>query len=115
MVGVLSLASLLCCLGSVLAAGDVYYIGTGRADITGPAAEIEFVSHNNTHILTHTHTHTHSHTQMGYAMPTQIGNGIHFRQYSRAFILADSLNRTKFVFVNADICMGSQILKMLVS
>lgn len=49
---------------------------------------------------------------MGYAMPQQISNGIHFRQYSRAFILADSLNRTKVVFINADICMGSQIMKI---
>ena len=52
---------------------------------------------------------------MGYAMPQQISNGIHFRQYSRAFILADSLNRTKVVFINADICMGSQIMKIEVS
>lgn len=69
----------------------MYYIGTGRYDITGPAAETEM---------------------MGYAMPQQISNGIHFRQYSRAFILADSLNRTKVVFINADICMGSQIMKI---
>lgn len=51
---------------------------------------------------------------MGYAMPTQISSGIHFRQYSRAFIMADSLNRTSVVFINADVCMGSQIMKMQV-
>ena len=49
---------------------------------------------------------------MGYAMPQQISNGIHFRQYSRAIILADSLNRTRVVFINADICMGTQIMKI---
>ena len=52
--------------------------------------------------------------QMGYAMPTQISSGIHFRQYSRAFIMADSLNKTSVVFINADVCMGSQIMKMQV-
>ena len=51
---------------------------------------------------------------MGYAMPTQISSGIHFRQYSRAFIMADSLNKTSVVFINADVCMGSQIMKMQV-
>ena len=44
-------------------------------------------------------------------MPTQIGNGIHFRQFSRAFILADSKG-SRVVFINADICMGSQIIKL---
>ena len=51
---------------------------------------------------------------MGYASPTQIGNGIHLRQFSRAFIFADSKNGSRVVFVNADICMGSQIMKMQV-
>ena len=51
--------------------------------------------------------------QMGYAMPTQIGHGIHFRQWSRAFIIAT--NSSRVVFVNVDICMGTQVLKMQVS
>jgi len=72
---------------------DDYYIGAGRYDITGPAAEVEM---------------------MGYAMPTQTAHGIHFRQWSRAFIIADSQNKTRVVFVNADICMGSQVIKMQV-
>ncbi len=52
--------------------------------------------------------------QMGYANPTQVGKGIHLRQYSRAFIISDVQNGSTVVFVNADICMGTQILKMKV-
>ena len=63
----------------------------------------------------HPHTCTHVHCQMGYAMPQQTAHGIHFRQWSRAFIIADSQNKTRVVFVNADICMGSQVIKMQVS
>ena len=48
-------------------------------------------------------------------MPTQIAHGIHFRQYSRAFIIADAQKKSRVVFVSADICMGSQIMKMQVS
>lgn len=54
-------------------------------------------------------------TQMGYAMPTQISHGIHFRQWSRAFIVADAAGSSRVVFVNVDICMGTQVLKMQVS
>ena len=53
--------------------------------------------------------------QMGYANPAQIGNGIHLRQFSRAFIIADAQKKSRVVFVNADICMGTQILKIQVS
>ena len=49
---------------------------------------------------------------MGYANPAQIGKGIHLRQYSRAFIIGDENSRV--VFVNVDICMGTQIMKMKV-
>ena len=51
---------------------------------------------------------------MGYAVPTQIGHGIHLRQFSRAFIVADEQNATRVVFINTDICMGTQIIKMKV-
>ena len=52
---------------------------------------------------------------MGYAMPQQTAHGIHFRQWSRAFIIADSQNKTRVVFVNVDVCMGTQLMKMQVS
>lgn len=47
-------------------------------------------------------------------MPTQITHGIHLRLYSRAFIVADAKKASRVVFVNADICMGTQIMKMQV-
>ncbi|CAG2112636.1 unnamed protein product, partial [Medioppia subpectinata] len=49
--------------------GDVYRIGVGIADTTGPAAEINL---------------------MGYAKSGQESAGIHFRTYSRAVIIEDS-------------------------
>lgn len=70
-----------------------YYVGVGRYDITGPAADVNM---------------------MGYAMPQQTTRGIHFRQYSRAFIFADEAKKSRVVFVNMDICMGTQALKMQV-
>ena len=51
---------------------------------------------------------------MGYAMPQQTTRGIHFRQYSRAFIFADEAKKNRVVFVNMDICMGTQAIKMQV-
>ena len=49
---------------------------------------------------------------MGYANLDQIGNGIHFRQYSRAFIVADIMNNNRVVFICADIALASQIVKI---
>ena len=46
------------------------------------------------------------------ANPTQIAKGIHFRQYSRAFIVVDGSNDTnRVVFVSIDACMGTQVMK----
>lgn len=59
-----------------------YSIGTGRADSTGPTAEIVF---------------------MGYAKLDQKGNGLHLRTFSRAFIIDDGEER--FVFVSVDSAM----------
>ncbi|KAK7111468.1 neutral ceramidase B-like [Littorina saxatilis] len=83
---------LLSCL--VYAAGQTeYLIGTGKFDITGPAAEVNL---------------------MGYANPAQTANGIHTRQYSRAFIFADKKGENRFVFVSTDSCMLSQGVKLQV-
>ncbi|XP_070539275.1 neutral ceramidase-like [Ptychodera flava] len=71
---------------------QLYKIGVGIADITGPAAETNM---------------------MGYASPSQTTRGIHFRLFSRAYIVADHDDDSKrFVFVNADIAMGAQIVKL---
>lgn len=59
-----------------------YSIGIGRADSTGPTAEIVF---------------------MGYAKMDQKGNGLHLRTFSRAFIIDDGVER--FVFVSVDSAM----------
>ncbi|XP_026172018.1 neutral ceramidase isoform X2 [Mastacembelus armatus] len=66
-----------------------YLIGVGRADITGPPADIPL---------------------MGYANPQQTAAGIHTRLYSRAFIIDDGGRRV--VFVTADVGMISQRLRL---
>ncbi|CAK8675531.1 unnamed protein product [Clavelina lepadiformis] len=66
-----------------------YMIGIGRADITGPAADVNM---------------------MGYANPDQVAGGIHMRQYARAFIIGQG--RSRIVFVNIDACMGSMLVKL---
>eukprot|EP01063_Lacrimia_lanifica_P027488 TRINITY_DN3867_c0_g1_i2.p1 TRINITY_DN3867_c0_g1~~TRINITY_DN3867_c0_g1_i2.p1 ORF type:complete len:725 (+),score=274.66 TRINITY_DN3867_c0_g1_i2:123-2177(+) len=67
-------------------------IGTAMADITGPAADVNF---------------------MGYAMLGQVAGGVHFRQRARAFVTlapgADGAAR-RFAFVSADIGMGSSAM-----
>ncbi|XP_076761609.1 neutral ceramidase [Xylocopa sonorina] len=59
-----------------------YSIGVGRADVTGPIAEVVF---------------------MGYAKIDQKGSGLHLRTYSRAYIIDDGEQR--FVFVSVDSAM----------
>ncbi|CAL8262105.1 unnamed protein product [Arctogadus glacialis] len=66
-----------------------YLIGVGRADCTGPPADIPL---------------------MGYAVPQQTAAGIHTRLFSRAFIVDDGHKRV--VFITADIGMVSQRLRL---
>ncbi|XP_073345847.1 neutral ceramidase [Pagrus major] len=66
-----------------------YLIGVGRADCTGPPADIPL---------------------MGYANPQQTAAGIHTRLYSRAFIIDDGKRRV--LFVTADVGMISQRLRL---
>ncbi|XP_055947030.1 neutral ceramidase-like [Argiope bruennichi] len=68
---------------------DVYDIGIGIADITGPAADINM---------------------MGYAKISQVTRGIHTRQYSRAFVISD--NSSRVAVVSIDSGMVSHIVKM---
>ncbi|XP_078721774.1 neutral ceramidase [Lampetra fluviatilis] len=67
-----------------------YMIGVGRADCTGPAAEV---------------------AMMGYASPSQVAKGIHTRLYSRAFITAD-FSGNRVVFVSVDVGMISQKVRL---
>ncbi|XP_075698766.1 neutral ceramidase [Rhinoderma darwinii] len=68
-----------------------YLIGAGRADCTGLLAEIPL---------------------MGYASSDQKAEGLHTRQYSRAFIVAEPDNSKRVVFVSADIGMVSQRVRL---
>ncbi|TBU52258.1 Neutral/alkaline nonlysosomal ceramidase [Dichomitus squalens] len=63
-----------------------YLLGLGIGDITGPVVETNM---------------------MGYASLAQTDTGLHLRQRSRAWIVADANNDTnRVVFINADIAMG---------
>jgi len=79
---------------AVLAAaplGDKYLIGAGKADITGPAAEITFA---------------------GYADTAQVGNGIRQRLYSRAFIVGEpSTPKNRFVYLVIDTAFGDTAIR----
>uniref|UniRef100_A0A7S3GC45 Neutral ceramidase n=1 Tax=Palpitomonas bilix TaxID=652834 RepID=A0A7S3GC45_9EUKA len=74
------------------AASDVFSIGIGKADITGPAAEVGM---------------------MGYAMLYQTTKGIHLRQRARAFVFEDDAG-TRTVYVSIDACMVMQGVKLSV-
>ncbi|NXS32344.1 ASAH2 ceramidase, partial [Pomatostomus ruficeps] len=68
-----------------------YLVGVGRADCTGPVAQVPL---------------------MGYANPEQVGGGLLSRLYSRAFIVADPRDSKRVVFVSADIGMVSQRVRL---
>ncbi|KAI5120168.1 hypothetical protein M0805_008435 [Coniferiporia weirii] len=63
-----------------------YLLGLGIGDVTGPVVETNM---------------------MGYANLAQTDTGLHMRQRSRAFIIADATNPSnRVLFINSDICMG---------
>ena len=70
-----------------------FLIGTGIADVTGPAAEVGM---------------------MGYGKPSQRTSGIHQRLFSRAFVIASPCNGRRVVFVSADLGMVFQGVKQQV-
>lgn len=70
-----------------LTTASAYQIGAGIYDMTGPSVEINF---------------------MGYALPSQRGEGIHQRLRARAFYMADDDSRV--VFVSLDGGMGSDLV-----
>ncbi|TDL22967.1 Neutral/alkaline nonlysosomal ceramidase [Rickenella mellea] len=73
-------------LGSINGASAQYLLGLGIGDITGPVVETNM---------------------MGYASLGQTDTGLHMRQRSRAFIVADASNPSnRIVFINSDIAMG---------
>ncbi|NXY35419.1 ASAH2 ceramidase, partial [Pomatorhinus ruficollis] len=68
-----------------------YLVGVGRADCTGPVAQVPL---------------------MGYAKTDQVGGGLLSRLYSRAFIVADPEGPSRVVFVSIDIGMVSQRVRL---
>lgn len=71
--------------------GDRYLLGVGKADITGPVVEINF---------------------MGYADPGQLGSGLRQRLYSRAFIVGDVQKPSdRFVYLVLDTQSGDTAIR----
>ncbi|KAF3922689.1 hypothetical protein ABW21_db0204353 [Orbilia brochopaga] len=71
--------------------GQKYLLGVGKADITGPVVEINF---------------------MGYANASQIGTGLRQRLYSRAFIIGSVDNPTdRFVYLVIDTACGDTAIR----
>lgn len=63
-----------------------YLLGVGIGDVTGPVTETNM---------------------MGYADLSQTDTGLHMRQRSRAYIVAEAANATnRFLLINSDIAMG---------
>uniref|UniRef100_A0A2H8TTC9 Neutral ceramidase n=1 Tax=Melanaphis sacchari TaxID=742174 RepID=A0A2H8TTC9_9HEMI len=73
----------------ITTAHSMYKIGIGIADVTGPAAGVTF---------------------LGYGKVEQSGEGIHLRQFSRAFLIEDSTSRVAFVSIDSAM-MGDHIKK----
>ncbi|KAF2150905.1 Neutral/alkaline nonlysosomal ceramidase [Myriangium duriaei CBS 260.36] len=71
-------------------AGD-YLVGTGKADITGPVVELNF---------------------MGYADPSQVGTGLRQRLYTRAFIVGNpSDSSERIVYLVLDTATGDTAIR----
>ncbi|XP_072037603.1 putative neutral ceramidase C [Amphiura filiformis] len=81
------------CVKEGLGQGDLYLIGAGIADITGPAADVPL---------------------MGYAKPDQYAGGIHLRLYSRTIITCELDESNCNVFVNMDIATGASAINIKV-
>ncbi|KAF5301791.1 hypothetical protein FQA39_LY10576 [Lamprigera yunnana] len=64
---------------NVLLSNATYRVGVGISDVTGPIVEVSFI---------------------GYGNPFQTGEGLHLRQYARAFIIAKEDERIAFVSVD---------------
>lgn len=61
-------------------------VGVGIGDITGPVTDVQF---------------------MGMAAPKQIGRGLHFRLFSRAFVARDTVTNKSIAFASLDNGMGT--------
>lgn len=87
-------------IGVALVEGQ-FQVGVGRADVTGPSAEVHFVSLLTCFLLTVCSSKLQI-LQMGYAQTSQRGAGIHTRQFSRVFIVQDAQAR-RIVYASVDV------------
>ena len=71
--------------------GDLYLLGVGKADITGPVVELNM---------------------MGYADPKQVGTGLRQRLYSRAFIIGNAEHpEERFIYLVLDTQSGDTAVR----
>eukprot|EP01096_Ripella_sp_DP13-Kostka_P007233 TRINITY_DN262_c0_g1_i1.p1 TRINITY_DN262_c0_g1~~TRINITY_DN262_c0_g1_i1.p1 ORF type:complete len:760 (+),score=356.52 TRINITY_DN262_c0_g1_i1:98-2281(+) len=82
MVRIASLLLVSCLATLAYGLSPQYLVGSGIGDITGPAAEANF---------------------MGMANVAQMAHGIQLRLWARAFVFADPTDTNRFAFVSADI------------
>ena len=81
--GLICLVTLFYAMASFAEVPQHYIIGRGIADVTGPAVGLQL---------------------WGFGRPDQIGEGLHIRQRSRAFIIAQADDpASRLVFVSADL------------
>jgi neutral ceramidase len=88
-IAALALAAPLC---AASAAADTYLVGCGMTDITGPPVGVKM---------------------LGYVRPDQITEGIHLRQFSRAFIVAQDDRRLAIVTTDLQSVTHSLVLSVL--
>lgn len=77
-----ALALLLAGAPCVTCAAEQYQIGRGKADITGPPVGVRM---------------------LGYVRPDQISEGIHLRQFARAFVVVDPASGRRLAIVTTDL------------
>eukprot|EP01052_Picozoa_sp_SAG31_P000190 SAG31_NODE_6_length_43291_cov_191.503496_4_plen_652_part_00 len=88
----LSCAAQLWLRKAAAAAGAEFLVGVGKADMTGPIAEVGM---------------------MGYAQPSQTAGGLHLRLFARAFVAAsEHAPEKRICFVSMDAGMPSQAQKI---
>ncbi len=89
------IASLLSVAGLLSAScwADEYRIGRATADITLPVWGIQM---------------------LGYVHPQQIGEGLRQRQFARAFVIADCVDRTRLAYVTCEVAFLTHTVKLAV-
>jgi neutral ceramidase len=74
-------------------ADDTYLIGRAHGDITLPVVGVQM---------------------LGFVRPDQISEGLHQRQYARAFVIADAAGKSRLAVVICDIAFPTHTLKLAV-